>query len=342
MEKETIISADYLIHDISLRFITNNQYIYSSINTILEFFFTREQLGYPDINFTLFGKKNDADFSDLIPNGSRLLYTPSEKDRFDIKFLGVKNYDIYVNTRNSVYYVDLGDLGFLSYRPEKGTADGYIQNPESISPNIISSFIFMFILNQLLKAKDYFPIHCSAVEKEGKGILLPGFSGSGKTTSCIAFIRRGYGFLGDDRQILCYRKNGGVKLLSFPEPINVTNKTINFFSELVENKLLHYNNDSGKQRFPVEELYPGSVRDVCIPQLILYPEISADAKSSLYKLPKSEALSLFLPHSLLVLDKKVAGRHFNIIGDLIHSTDCYHLKLGSNIHDLPELVESIL
>ena len=254
----------------------------------------------------------------------------------------MKHYDIYVNSNNSVYYMDLGDPGFLSYRPEEGTANGYIRDPESIHPNTISSFIFMFILNQLLKAKDYFPIHCSAVEKEGKGILLPGFSGSGKTTSCIAFIRRGYGFLGDDRQILCYRKNGGVKLLSFPEPINVTNKTINFFSELVENKLLHYNNDSGKQRFPVEELYPGSVRDVCIPQLILYPEISADAKSSLYKLPKSEALSLFLPHSLLVLDKKVAGRHFNIIGDLIHSTDCYHLKLGSNIHDLPELVESSL
>jgi len=180
------------------------------------------------------------------------------------------------------------------------------------------------------------------VESDDKGIIIPGFSGAGKTTSCIALIRGGFGFLGDDRPILRYSRNRDLELLSFPERVNVTNKTINFFPELTISKRIEHNSSLVKKSFFVEDIYPGSTRDLCIPKAILYPEISTARSSCLENLSKSDALSLFLPHSMLVYDKVTAKKHFDIISDLIESVHTYKLRLGPDIHNLPKLVGSIL
>jgi len=79
-----------------------------------------------------------------------------------------------------------------------------------------------------------------------------------------------------------------------------------------------------------------------VPKAILYIEISGAQQSRLEKFSKSDALKSFLPHSLLVLDKEIARRHFDILSDLVVSCNCYRLKLGSDIHDLPALIGSIL
>lgn len=334
------ITANYSIHGKTLQFNTNNKFIYSSIHASLEYFLTEEQSTRPDITFSLFDNRDDAISHNRVPLDSKLLYTPSKNDRFDTRLTKLKKFDLYVDNKNSTYYLNLGSWGFLSYSSDDSTAYGHIKNPELVGTNVISDYIFKFVLNELLKSIGYFPVHCSVLEKNDKGIILPGFSGAGKTTSCIALIRRGYGFLGDDRPIMRYGGNKNVEILSFPENINVTNKTINLFPELVENKLLR--KGLIKKNFNVEDIYPGSIKELCIPKVLLYPEISAVRNSYLEKLSKGEALSLFLPHSMLVFDKETAKSHFDIISDLIKSVDTYKFKLGHDIHDLPELVGSIL
>jgi hypothetical protein len=167
------------------------------------------------------------------------------------------------------------------------------------------------------------------------GSDIPGFSGAGKTTSCVALIRRGFGFLGDDRPILRYDKTGGLELLSFPEPIDVTDYTIQLFPELKNYTLLMDNRNLRKKSFNAEALYPGSTRTSCVPRIILFPEISANGKSSLEIFPKSEALKNFLPHSLLAFDKEIARKHFDIIFDLIQTTDCYKAKLAQICNIFP-------
>jgi hypothetical protein len=340
--KKYSIIANYSIHGKTLRFNTNNISIYSSIKASLEYFLTDEQSDHSDVMISLFDNRDEVNThrSDLLD--SHLLYSPSENDRFDLRRSGMEKFNLYADNTDSNYYLDFGDLGFLSYNLEELSACGYIQNPESISPNVISDYIFKFVLHELLKSIGYFPVHCAVVEKDDKGIMIPGFSGAGKTTSCIALIRGGFGFLGDDRPILRYGRNRDLELLSFPEHVNVTNKTINLFSELTISKRIKHNASLVKKSFFVEDIYPGSTKDLCIPRVILYPEISTVRSSYLENLSKSNALSLFLPHSMLVFDKATAKKHFDTIFDLIKSVDTYKLKLGHDIRNLPELVGSIL
>jgi hypothetical protein len=344
LTKNNHLTANYLIHGIPLKFTSNNVHIFSAVNKFLEYFLSKKTS--PTLSdglaITFFDKHYDTAHQEITPSGLKLLYSSSEEDLFDIKEFGIDKMSLYVNEDDFTYYVAFGTIGLFSYSMKKGVAEGFLKGPETINPNLISSFIFIFLLAELLKGKGYFLAHCSGVEKRGQGIIFPGFSGAGKTTSCVALIRQGYGFLGDDRPILRYNKSGGLELLSFPEPIDVTDYTIQLFPELKNYRLFLDNRNLRKQSFNAEELYPGSTRASCVPKLILFPEISAIKKSFLEVFPKSEALKTFLPHSLLAFDKEIARKHFDIIFDLIQSTDCYKVKLGADIQNLPGLVESVL
>ena len=344
MTKNNHLTAHYLVHGIPLEFISNNAHVFSAVNKLLEYFLCEKPLSSSSegLYITFFDCYDDTAHQGIIPSGLKLLYSSSEKDLFDIKEFGIDKMSLYVNEDDFTYYAAFGTNGLFSYSMKKGVAEGYLKGPEAINPNLISSFIFIFLLAELLKGKGYFLAHCSGVEKNGKGIIFPGFSGAGKTTSCIALIRQGFGFLGDDRPILRYNKKGGLELLSFPEPIDVTDYTIQRFPELKDYRLFLDNRNLRKQSFNAEELYPGSTRNSCVPKLILFPEISAIKKSFLEAFPKSEALKTFLPHSLLAFDKEIARKHFDIIFDLIQSTDCYKVTVGKDLENLPDLVKSIL
>jgi hypothetical protein len=344
LSKKVLFKETYFIHGISLKFTSNNRNIFSAVNGLLQYFLSPKTPSPPSegLTITFFDNHDNTAHQGIIPAGLKLLYSSSEEDLFDIKEFGIDKMSLYVNEDDFTYYVAFGTTGLFSYSMKKGVAEGYLRGPEAINPNLISSFVFIFLLAELLKGKGYFLAHCSGVEKNGQGIIFPGFSGAGKTTSCVALIRQGYGFLGDDRPILRYNKSGGLELLSFPEPIDVTDYTIRLFPELKNYRLFLDNRNLRKQSFNAEELYPGSTRDSCVPKLILFPEISAVKKSSLEVFPKSEALKTFLPHSLLAFDKEIARKHFDIIFDLIQSTDCYKVKLGADIQSLPVLVESVL
>jgi hypothetical protein len=215
-------------------------------------------------------------------------------------------------------------------------------DPESIPPRVLSVTLFMFLLDRLLQARGLFATHCSAVEKEGKGLIFPGFSGSGKTTACIALIRAGFGFLGDDRPFLRYDGGGNLELLAFPERIDVTDETLNFFPELREGGFLEAHRNQTKKSFRADTAYPGCVRDACVPRIILYPEIAEGRESRLEDLPRSEALKSLLPHGLLVFDKRASRKHFELLCDLVESTDCYRLRFGADVAALPRLVASVL
>lgn len=341
LKNDNLLISNYSIHGLTLCLSTDNEHISSSIEELLFPFMSEEKILLPDITFSLFENKNGN--IDLIPFpiNLKLLYAPSENDKFDIRRFELNYFKIFMNPVDATYYIDLGQKGRVSYNLEKSEAVGYLTRPESINPKVLSSGVFLFAFDQIMKAKGYFPIHCSAVAKDGKGVLLPGFSGAGKTTTCISLIRSGFGFLGDDRPILHYNDQE-LELLSFPEDINVTEKTLKFFPELAASELIKINKGLLKKSFCAEDIYPGSVIQRCRPRAVLYPERYQGSKSFVEELSKSEALSSFLPHSMLVFDKDTSKKHFDILFDLINSVDTYRLKLGTNIHELSELVASIL
>ncbi|MDH4251712.1 MAG: hypothetical protein OEV27_11025 [Nitrospira sp.] len=235
---------------------------------------------------------------------------------------------------------DFCDVGILVIDSAQGRADGYLIKPRTMHESLIE-YLFHLALIELMRRRGLYTIHATALEKNGRGILIPGNSGRGKTTSFISLLRSGYRYLSDDHPLL---RDAGthVDLLPFPIKINVTEDTVAFFPELREapDHLLHPG--FPKRAFYAEKLYPTSIGDCCRPALVLFPHVIDAPHSRLESLSKPRALELLLPQALLVYDADVARREFQVLAKVVQQVDCYRLHFGRDILDLPKLITPLL
>jgi hypothetical protein len=235
---------------------------------------------------------------------------------------------------------DFHDVGVLIIDGVQSRADGYLIKPETMHGNLIE-YLFHLALIELLRRRGLYTIHATALEKNGRGVLIPGNSGRGKTTSFISLLRSGYRYLSDDHPLI---RDAGthMEVLPFPIKINVTESTIEFFPELrnAPDHVLHPG--SPKRAFHAEDMYPTSVGDCCQPVMILFPHVVDAPHSHLELLPKSRALEVLLPQALLVYDPEVARREFQVLAKLVQQVDCYRLHFGRDILDLPKLITPLL
>lgn len=235
---------------------------------------------------------------------------------------------------------DFFGAGVLVIDGTQGRADGYLIKPEMMHASLIE-YLFHLALIELLRHRRLYTIHATALEKDGRGVLIPGNSGRGKTTSFISLLRSGYRYLSDDHPLM---RDAGthVDLLPFPIKVNVTENTIAFFPELREapDHLLHPG--FPKRGFYAEKLYPTSMGECCRPALVLFPHVVDSPQSHLEPLSKSRALELLLPQALLVYDPEVARREFQVLVKVVQQVDCYRLHFGRDILDLPQLITPLI
>ena len=235
---------------------------------------------------------------------------------------------------------DFYDIGMLVIDTGQGRVEGHLIRPQAMPASLIE-YLFHLALIELLRCRGLYTIHATALEKNGCGILIPGNSGRGKTTSFISLLRSGYQYLSDDHPLI--RDAGDhVDLLPFPIKINVTEDTIAFFPELrnAPDHLLHPG--FPKRAFYAEELYSTAIGEHCRPSLVLFPHVVDAPHSHLEPLSKSRALELILPQALLVYDQDVARREFQVLAKLVQQVDCYRLHFGRDILDLPKLITPLL
>ncbi|GKS64636.1 hypothetical protein YTPLAS72_19400 [Nitrospira sp.] len=238
--------------------------------------------------------------------------------------------------------IDFTDMGLFVIDGANGRAEGYLLKPERMSDNLIE-YLFHLTLIELLRHQRLYTIHATALEWQGRGVLIPGNSGRGKTTSFISLLRAGYRYLSDDHPLI--RDVGDhVEVLPFPIKINVTDDTIAFFPELrhAPEQLLQRQPGFHKRGFYAEEIYPAGLGPCCMPALVLFPQVVDAPQSHLERISKSRALELVLPQALLVYDQEVARREFQTLTKLVQQVDCYRLHFGRDILDLPKLITPLL
>ena len=152
---------------------------------------------------------------------------------------------------------------------EQGQAEGYLIRPQTLPPNLIE-YLFHTALIELLRRRELYSIHATALEKHGRGVLIPGNSGRGKTTSFISLLRSGYRYLSDDHPLI---RDAGthVEVLPFPIKVNVTEATIAFFPELRHAPDHVLRPGIPKRSFRPEDLYHTSMGSCCRPAMVLFP-----------------------------------------------------------------------
>ncbi|BCA56841.1 hypothetical protein W02_39810 [Nitrospira sp. KM1] len=235
---------------------------------------------------------------------------------------------------------DFHEQGLLAIDGPAGTVEGYFVKPDAMHADVCTSF-FHYALTELLKRRDLFTVHATALEYGGRGVLIPGYSGQGKTTSFLSLLRAGYRYLSDDYPLLRDRGTH-MELLAFPMKIDVTDRTVTMFPELHNAPPGVLHQGICKKYFQVEDLYANSIGQSCTPAMILFPHVVDVPHSCLEPLPRSRALEAIMPQALLVYDKDVAVREFKALSHLVEQADCYRLHFGRDVLDLPKLITPLL
>jgi hypothetical protein len=252
-----------------------------------------------------------------------------------------------LNSGEAIYFASSDQL-YLSYGDgvrmlaQLSESHAYFSIVESDPVDIfIASHLFLTIsLVELLKRHGLYSMHAAGFSKNENVILIPGKSGAGKSTLAITLLRGGFGYLSDD-MVFLQRRSGELRVLGFPEDVDVSDGTINFFPEL--DFLRHTPKAAGspKKHVRPDEIYGVELIGEARPRAIVFPRICASETSSLRSIDADEAFLELVPNVLLT-EGRSCQNHLNILTELARQTPCYRLETGRDFDRLPSLLDELL
>lgn len=248
---------------------------------------------------------------------------------------------VYEATGGEVRYDDATDRLFLHY-PDRlhsvadlttGEVDTVLATGDWDDCWVAAHPFFTLALLEQLKRFGLFGLHAALLAQRDAAVLIAGTSGAGKSTLTLALLRAGWAFGGDD---MCFLApgDGGLRVLSFPDELDVTDGTIDFFSELAP--LRTRRSRPGARKWPLlpEESYAVDFIRSCTPGAILFPRISNDERSRFEIMDAGAALMELVPNVLLTQARR-SQQHLDALADLVRRSRCWRLHTGRDFEDLP-------
>jgi len=244
----------------------------------------------------------------------------------------------------------LCDLGFLRYRhkdrwryveaPAGGAAVADLDSRRAVvfvkldaleDRWIVPHLLFFPLWVQMLKAEGLFPVHAAAVVKDGRGVLFPASSGSGKSVLSLSLVRAGHRLLGEDTVFL-KRQASFVDIVGFPEKISLLPEAVDMFPDIELDEELR--RSGRKIGLDAGKLYPGCLADRAPAAAIVFPELTDTTASTRTRMDKARALVRLLPYNLLLLDPASSREHFATLADLVRQAECTLLQAGKDPGEL--------
>lgn len=183
-------------------------------------------------------------------------------------------------------------------------------------------------------------VHAGAMAKDGTGVLIPGQSGSGKSTSCLNLLRAGYDYLGDDYvwvesgdQITVFSLYQTAKI----EPENL-DKRFSDWKPFIKNRA-----DYRQQKaiFEVNTLFPGAGISSSVIKAILLPKVAHREKTAFEKANPSRTLMAMAPTTLHHLPHNRQASYQKLM-HISSSLPGYHWHLGSDRQQFTESFDHFL
>lgn len=257
---------------------------------------------------------------------------------------------VYEPPVGEVVYQDAGDLLYLEHGPrlrvlaDPGAgrvrfapiADTEIEGEELW---ILSHPLLSVPMMEMLKRRGLFGVHAAGAALAGRAVVLAGTSGSGKSTLSLALARAGFDFLGDDTLFLA-RRPEGLRVLAFPDEIDLTEQTAGFFPELPE---IATRTTPGwrKRQLRAEEAFGARIAWECEPAVLVFPRVSGRPRSELRPIDAGEALFELAPNVLLT-HPGASQTHLDALAELARASRCYRLETGTDLEEAAAVLRGLL
>jgi hypothetical protein len=213
-------------------------------------------------------------------------------------------------------------------------------------PEFVHYYVFEPVLLDILKKAGVLVWHSAAVEKNGRAILLPGISGSGKSTTTLNLLTLGYGFLADDVSLLRLRGDD-VEVTGHDRELYVTQESLDLVPEWRTFCGGERTRKGRRWKYQVDLTAQRSTRaKPPVARTLLFPRVTRGRKTTLQKMTGTEALLECLaqppkeypisPLGLMVLES-----HFDLYAQLVASASSYRLLLGSDQQGVRDVLATL-
>jgi hypothetical protein len=179
-------------------------------------------------------------------------------------------------------------------------------------------------------------LQCACVVRQGRGLLLAGESGTGKSTLALALVRRGLAFVSDEWVYLS-RSDGRLLAWGLPTPLELLPDTVTFFPELAAMEPAEALN--GELAFEVD---PGQVFGVrrahhCEPHWLVLLERRPE-NGHAFEVVSPEEVAAHLEKDLLPEEPSAIRAQRDAIGMLV-AGQCARFRYGGNPQAAAEALE---
>jgi hypothetical protein len=251
--------------------------------------------------------------------------------------------EVVYHAGRDALYIRLGERLAALCEPAQGRTRIAVRELREEDLWVLSHPLFTLPLAELAKRRGRFSLHAAGLALDGRALVLPGTSGAGKSTLAVALARTGLGFLGDDTLFLTQRPEG-LRLLAFPDEIDLTDESAAFFPDLVPHLTAPGHGGWRKLQLAAGRLAdPAETAPVwdCAPGVLVFPRVSGAAESRLTPIEPDEALLELAPNVLLT-EPRSSQAHLDALAALAAASDCYRLETGRDLAAAARLLRGLL
>jgi hypothetical protein len=211
---------------------------------------------------------------------------------------------------------------------------------DTATPGGVVHFLLWEVHKQAVASvKSLLALHAGAVSWRGSGVVLPGTTGSGKTTLVAGLVRAGFSYLSDDSALI---ELPGGRLHRFPKSLTLRPESIRLMPELAT-KLAPEFAWPTRLRYdlPIDAIRADALGDPCRVRYVISPTYARGSSTRLE--PVSRAETLFnLSRNSLNLDE--FGRDgLAVLADVVRGATCFRMQVGdldSSVNAVRTLVEA--
>jgi hypothetical protein len=185
-------------------------------------------------------------------------------------------------------------------------------------------------------------IHAALVSSGGRGVLLPGRGGMGKTTSALACLLGGLDYLGDDYIGLERHADGSFTGHSLYESTWLDPDHLVRFPVLAPHAIRGTISWERKRLIHLSEVLPERLAPAAAIRLLAFPTVGHGPGTRWRPAAKSESLLAMAPTSVFELTPRVGAAGVERLAALVARLPTYRLELGERLPDIPRCLDELL
>lgn len=183
-------------------------------------------------------------------------------------------------------------------------------------------------------------LHAATVGLNGRAIVMPGQSGSGKSTTSLRCLEAGLDFLGDDYIGVTANEDGSYCGSGLFSSAYGDQNTLAMFPGLAKTAVPPKREDEDKAVMLLAETHPEQLKAQAEVAAVVLPRVTQGEVTRLRPVSRGRALLSAAPSSIFqMLFPERAG--FERIAAFIEAVDCYQLELGKD-HRAAALLRELL